>query len=650
MENVKACGVVNYLKFENLAGKKDLDELSTTEKRELMNKLVQINPYTLGKTSEIFPLLPKNKTEYCTLLEKLSKSLADSNSKTLTKEELQTFKKGLMGLQESVKNIDIDTLELSLEIPKQTFIEQVNHILSDLSDAKRKTVTNFYGFEIADGKLIGYPAIPTNDEISAKEDEKTKDAIKNLRQIVIDFSTNNKIKTNLKDNNFEQHLNETITGLAELRTIIGKIQHPTASYSLDKHTLKVLQGVVKNPKFDALSNKGKNALIIAALLHDIGKMQNQQEGSNPKKPTNNIFNIIQKLNLSEEEQQKIYSLVKNQEWFAMMNNPQNTKEDIQNLAQDAAFELRQSNTFELAKILCEASMKAADKNNSFYKTFKTKFHKMGQIIENYIKSLRKTQIILPQTTVPKASEMKNATIKRADGITNKVIYMDSANNNLCIYGFSPDTTKENFSAIVHALSYEEQLKKLDTITIMDEDALLSTSYIDCKNHETFKNHGVILDVNSNNIHAGNYYDFGTGYSKSIEMLKFSYLFYGLRKEHCTDKMTLKGDKTKHRNYIPNLIKQKMNIDDNTYALLIDKLQNCKSISDIEKISPEFAKAFIEAFDEIKQLQKGSRMKYNEILVSKPKIQAVFARDEAFEDIPVFLRKYAQDNDLPIIIF
>ena len=33
-----------------------------------------------------------------------------------------------------------------------------------------------------------------------------------------------------------------------------------------------------------------------------------------------------------------------------------------------------------------------------------------------------------------------------------------------------------------------------------------------------------------------------------------------------------------------------------------------------------------------------------------KIQGVFAYDKTYEAIPEFLRKYAQDNDLPIIIF
>ena len=42
--------------------------------------------------------------------------------------------------------------------------------------------------------------------------------------------------------------------------------------------------------------------------------------------------------------------------------------------------------------------------------------------------------------------------------------------------------------------------------------------------------------------------------------------------------------------------------------------------------------------------------YNEVLVSRPKIQGVFAYNKEYGKIPEFLRKYAQDNDLPIIIF
>ena len=42
--------------------------------------------------------------------------------------------------------------------------------------------------------------------------------------------------------------------------------------------------------------------------------------------------------------------------------------------------------------------------------------------------------------------------------------------------------------------------------------------------------------------------------------------------------------------------------------------------------------------------------YNEVLVSRPKIQGVFAYDRSITQVPRYLRKYAEEADIPIIIF
>jgi len=42
--------------------------------------------------------------------------------------------------------------------------------------------------------------------------------------------------------------------------------------------------------------------------------------------------------------------------------------------------------------------------------------------------------------------------------------------------------------------------------------------------------------------------------------------------------------------------------------------------------------------------------HNEILVSRPKIQGIFAYNKEYKDVPKYLRQYAVVNDLPIILF
>ena len=356
------------------------------------------------------------------------------------------------------------------------------------------------------------------------------------------------------------------------------------------------------------------------------------------------------MKLPEEQQLKIYELIKSHNWLDRLNHPKNTPDDIQRIAQDIAFDARHTNTFELAKILCKADMQAVKKDSSFFKHHEKTLDEMSATVDKYLKRIHESQIVLPQTVIPKASQIKNGVLKEADGIKNTVIYMDKAGDNLELLGFEKGTTKDNWRALVHALEYESQMQKFNTFSTIDTEALLSTSYIDPKSYKVFRKQGLILDVNTNDIHAGYCTDFGSGYGKSIELLKSDYLFNGQRKTNGVEKDAWRGDRTKYRDYIPDLIKSKMNINDDEYSKLIEKIQGCKSLTDIAKVDSDFAKALKETFSEMEATKRRGGRQYNEMLISRPKIQGVFAYDKPYHKIPEFLRKYAQENDLPIIIF
>ena len=189
-----------------------------------------------------------------------------------------------------------------------------------------------------------------------------------------------------------------------------------------------------------------------------------------------------------------------------------------------------------------------------------------------------------------------------------------------------------------------------TFSSIDTEALISTSYIDTKSYKVFRKQCLILYVNPNDYHAGFCSDFVTGYGKSIELLKSDYLFNGLRKSKNLEKNAWRSDRSQYRDYISGLVQQKMGIDDEEYVKYMEKIQGCKSLTDIEEVDGNFAKVLKEVFEEMESKKRKGGRQYNEMLVSRPKIQGVFAYDKPYEAIPEFLRKYAQDNNLPIIIF
>lgn len=643
--------VLTYLRFEDFIGKNNINELSQSEKKKLMERLVKNNANSFGyKASDMCPLLPKNQKEYCGLLNKLAKSIG-IDTKPLTAQQKAFFEQGLHNLDNSVKGVDFNKVKIELQIPRSVFVSKVTDAMKNLEQLEQRKVMDYYGFEIENGVLKGYPINLNNgDKLSEIASIKTRKVVEKIRPLVIEFSEKNPIKVTNASTSFEKDLNDILQGLPELRPMIGKAQHRTHAYTLDKHTLKVLQGVVSNPKFQNLSTEDKKILSIASLLHDITKTEGLRDLAHPMESAFDAYYIIQKMNLPEEQQLKIYELIKSHNWLDRLNNPKNSPEMVQQIAQDIAFDSRHTNTFELAKILCEADMKAVKKDSSFFEYHKKTLEQMSNLVDKYIKRIHTTQIVLPQTVIPKASKITGGVTKSADGIKNTVIYMDKAGNDLSTYGFAKGTTKENWRGLVHALEEEDQMSKFNTFSTIDTEALLSTSYMDTKSYRVFRKQGFILDVNTNDIHAGYCSDFGTGYGKSIELLKSDYLFHGQRKTKGLERNAWRSDRSKYRNYIPDLIKNKMGINDDEYMQLLEKIQSCKSLTDIEQVDKNFAEKLKQVFEEMESRKRSGGRQYNEMLVSRPKIQGVFAYDKPYERIPQFLRKYAQDNDIPIIIF
>ncbi len=616
-----------------------------------MQKLVENNTDLFKTNSKLLPILPKNQEEYCALLQKLSKSIG-IGVKPLTQAEVAEFDKTISSLVSSIQNVDLNNARLNLKMPREDFVSIAQDIMKNLKPLEKNKVMDYFGFEIKDGKLIGYPLNVNNGaKLSEIENKATKKAIKTLRPVVEVFSNSSnivKIDSCKNAQALEDDLNRLFNAFPELRSIIGRAQHHTHAFSLDIHTLKVLQNVCANLKFAELSESDKKVLEISALLHDITKAEGLRDATHPFESAFDAYYIIQKLNLPESEQLKIYELIKTHNWLERLNTAKD-KDLLQNIAQDVAFDSRHTNTFELAKILCESDLKSVKKDDSFFNRYKKNLNDMSNLVDSYIERLHKTQIVFPQTRIPKASQIINGEIKSSGGIRNTVIYMKKLDDDLSKYGFDKNTTKENFLGLVHALEYEEQLRKFDTFSVIDNEALLSTSYIKSDDYRAFRKQGLILDVAYDDIQAGYYRDFGTGYSKSIELLKQDYLFHGTRKNILEDD-SYRDDRTQYRDYISSLIKDKLNLNDGDYIEYMKKIKDCKTITDIEKVDKTFAQGLLDVFKNMQSGRRKGGRAYSEMLVTRPKTQGVFAYDKNYEAIPKFLRKYAQENDIPIVIF
>ena len=164
---------------------------------------------------------------------------------------------------------------------------------------------------------------------------------------------------------------------------------------------------------------------------------------------------------------------------------------------------------------------------------------------------------------------------------------------------------------------------------------MSSSYVVYSkgNYKAFRKEGFILDVPAANTHVAYWRDFGSGYKKSTKDLYNTYLFH---------------DNTM-RNYISDKLKAKLHLSNNEYIALFRKIEDLP-LEKLEAYEPKVAKAYREIFRDMEVSKRGFGRNYNEILVTNPKIQGIFCYNQTPENVSSYLRKYAEKNNIPIIIF
>lgn len=657
-----------YIDLQSIQGKLDINELSIDEKRTLLKNLIKYNAQLFDKNYEnLFdsPIVPKNKDEYCAILPKLVKSIG-IDVRPVTQETIDNFVSATNSMAD--KNSEFMNTKftkhepkLELEYPRDQFITNVLEKVSTLSDTEKMKVYDYFGFDLKPNKdnilqMHGYPINVNNgSKLSAIQDENTRAVVEEVRPLVEKFSNDNKVSIEGKPE-LSQQINDILELFPEFRSTIGKEQHDTHDFTVDIHTLKVLQGVMSDPRYEKLSDEDKKILNIATLLHDLTKAEKTVDKTHPSYSAYDAYHIVSKMNMPEKDKIRIYQIIKNHDWLEQYNGKvkigpneyrEHTPQEKDKIAKDIAFELKDGNNFELANILTKADMKAVKASDEFFNRFENAFYKATSVIEPLVENIQQTAIHLPQTKIPKASELKvdgdkvqEETFRTKDGTELKYKRINlEPDMDLGALGFEQGLNSNDLNVIVHALDEDTQSATFQALGSVDSDSLLSSSYVNYAkgNYHVFRQQGFILDVNSADIQAGTYKDFGSGYGKDLETLKGEYLFNGERKSI--------------RNFMSDNMKKRLNLSDKEYQKLYPEIAD-KSITELDKSHPKIAKAMREMFMEMEVHKRRHGRDYNEWLVSRPKIQGVFIQSSKYkyDNPPEFLIKYAVDNDLPVIYF
>lgn len=608
--------------FSKYAGKNSIRDLSKTEKREFMMDLMRNKRLFLESNcdmKDIIGLIPANEAEYAQMMRKISQSL-NISTKPVSDADKAKLEQDLKKLADVLKNTDLSDLEeINLTMPQKEFIAKAQELMEGLSDEEKAKVMDYFGFNIVDGKLTGYPNAADKDlSLADIKDQKTIDVINKMKGLVDSYTDNNFIT--VKDH---PELNEV---LKEISKLVPEIFNQIDGSKMPVETIKALQKIVQKPGFDNLSDSDKKVLITATLLHNTDKASGSTSES-----AFDAYYIGQKMGLSKAELAKLYKIVEASDLIEkFMNTHKNSRDPYERTSERErvfdylAFMLKDSNNFELAQMLY--STKEADGLT----------RNLDKLLLKRIQEMKSSDFLLPQTS---SAELEaHAQVKNVKGYNVKVV--NSAD--------IPD-----FYVYIHALlgattggSEMTNVANFDVFGLVGDGSVICASYVGNGKTGTIggAKYGLIFDVAADNQYVAGRHDIWSQ-SKNVKEMLEEY-FKETPNGYCNEA------KQSQRRLIATELRKILNITEDEYIKRLDNLKQKANgapltLEKIKELDPEFGRAY-ETF--LKKSGEEGFLRdshHNEVLVTNPRVKGIFTKD--INELPEELIKYAQENNIPIVI-
>ncbi len=631
--------------------KTDIKEMYLGSKIKLLEKISHVSDEILDKCRKYSDINIDAKIEELTI--SLGKK---QDVVTIPFEQQQLFVKNVLAnnstnVENILKTFDFEQYEkkgLPLEYPREKFTANIENIIQDLSTEEQILVLSHFGLERGEA---GFDGLPTNKAFdNSKASPKANEVAKLVQAEIEKFTTHNKIK--IGDRVANEVLNGLIQGLPEFTSIVGKEQHGTHAYSVDIHTLKVLQSAMNNPLYEKLSDRDKTILKISALCHDFGKRGGVVDEGHANLSAQYVAGILAKFPFPQGMKDRIIGIVENHHWFEKYNTGRATAEDI-------AVRCRRPEDFIIYEILAKADfenvnetfhIERSDGVNSQAEFNRFMQEKMVAIDKALALMYSKSNLIFDTQFMKNGERFPKENIV-IDGEQSelKVLNLNNLqdNANLQQYGFSTGVTKDNARFTVH-MTYPSK-SNMESVIILTQNSMnnsaWSTSLIKTSNNRTYGNEkfGFILDVDQANISEAYYENTGSGCGKDINVFK-TILF---------------EQDDAARTYVKNhlmqeLLKKRIQLSNNEYALLSKFLMSKKYTTQITK-DVKIGDKIIKASDLVECLESSRDALFfggdihSEIVSINPRVKGLIAKVEKLEECPEEFLQFAQKHNLPIIL-
>jgi len=245
---------------------------------------------------------------------------------------------------------------IPLKYSRKDFCKKVNDLLSKLTDEEQNILLNHFGLtrgkNYTDG-TVSFDGILNNNKLGVNNlREEVQYAANRILDEIEKFTIKN--ETLFEDVKIKKFFDDIIKGLPEFTAVVGKEQHSTHEYSVDIHTLKVLQSSMNNPLYSTLSDKDKTVLKMSVLLHDIGKPCGIRDEEHANTSAQYAAGILEKMNFSDDVKDRILDIIQNHHWFEGYNKGFLSVEDV-------AVRCRRPEDFKIYQIMAKADLENVNK-------------------------------------------------------------------------------------------------------------------------------------------------------------------------------------------------------------------------------------------------------------------------------------------------
>ncbi len=608
-----------------------LNNLPQDVNKELASKGIDINMYktrlaeSLGVARDVITPAKAKQTEFLREIVANNNQQAENVLKTL---DFAKFNTGI-----------------PLKYPRAAFNQDIETLLSQVQETDVYILRSHFKLEKGEAGFEGLPVVKELTDYEKQSlSEKGAFIADKIAQRINDFTLNNEVLIN--DKQTKEVLDALIQGLPEFTTIVGKKQHGTHAYTVDIHTLKVLQSAMNDPMYKELSDQDKTILKIAALLHDTGKKGGVIDRGHASLSSDYARAVLSKFQLSDAVKTRITDIVENHHWFEQYNTGQISAETM-------AANCRRPEDFKISVILAKSDLSNVNPTFHFERTGtanqaefdKFMFEKTHPIEEKLHEMQEKANIVF-DTQFTRAMD-KFPTQKVNIGgneVDLKVLNLTDDNiTNLEQYGFAPGTTRDNARFTVHMTSPKEFPTVEALLANTSNKSTWSTSLISLDNNRTYTNRkfGFILDVDKPNVAEAYYQNLGSGYKKDINSFT-SILF-----DQSDETRTFVRD-----GFIEAMKERGVAISLQDYAQLSKYIFSKKYTTQIKNVrigdKVYNAEDLVYAFEKSRDaLFQG--YEHSEIVSINPRIKGLIARVSDINDVPQEFLNFANKKNLPIIL-